>query len=291
MKFKFLSFLLICSFFIQFSFCENVNFFNSNKNIFGKEVKTDSNFELSWAVDIPLSLASLTTFSLSQILEGENYIYNPYQNRDLNKVNSFDRWSAQKYSKSVDITSDILMFSTLCLPLSLLATETSEYLTWTVMYTESVLLCYGIKDLIKLGVYRERPYMYFEDKPMEQIEEGDYCNSFLSGHSSMSFMGATFASYTFSKYFPDSKWKLPIILGSYTLAGLTTTLRVVAGCHFFSDVLAGATLGTVIGVGVPFLHEINSIINNKINKKIVSDKIEQVSFNLSPTSIYCVINL
>ncbi len=291
MKIKYLLFFVIFTFFTQFSFCQVTNFFNSNKNIFGKEVKTYSNFELSFAVDIPLTLAGLTTFLLSQLLEGEQIIYNPNQVRDLNQVNSFDRWSAQKYSKSVDVTSDVLLFSTLCLPLSLLATETSDYLTWAMMYTESFLLCYGIKDLIKLGVYRERPYMYFEDKPIQEIENGDYHNSFLSGHSAMSFMGATFTSYTFSKYFPDSKWKLPIILGSYTLAGLTTTLRVVGGCHFFTDVLAGATLGTIIGIGIPFLHEINSIINNKINKNIDGDKIEQVNINLSPNSVYCVIKL
>lgn len=291
MKIKYLLFFVIFTFFTQFSFCQGTNFFNSNKNIFGKEVKTYSNFELSFAVDIPLTLAGLTTFLLSQLLEGEQIIYNPNQVRDLNQVNSFDRWSAQKYSKSVDVTSDVLLFSTLCLPLSLLATETSDYLTWAMMYTESFLLCYGIKDLIKLGVYRERPYMYFEDKPIQEIENGDYHNSFLSGHSAMSFMGATFTSYTFSKYFPDSKWKLPIILGSYTLAGLTTTLRVVGGCHFFTDVLTGATLGTIIGIGIPFLHEINSIINNKINKNIDGDKIEQVNINLSPNSVYCVIKL
>ena len=291
MKIKFCLFLLIFTLFSQFSFCQGANFFNSNKNIFGKEVKTYSNFEISLAVDIPLTLAGITTFSLSQLLEGEQIIYNPNQIRVLNQVNAFDRLFAQKYSKSVDVTSDVLMYSALCIPLSLLATETSEYLTWAMMYTESFLLCYGIKDLIKLGVYRERPYMYFDDKPLQEIEEGDYCNSFLSGHSAMSFMGASFASYTFSKYFPNSKWKLPIILGSYTLAGLATTLRVVAGCHFVTDVLAGAALGTVIGIGVPFLHEINSIINNKINNKIDNEKIEEVNFNLSPNSVYCVIKL
>lgn len=291
MKIKIFLILVIFTLFVQFSFCQEIVFFDSNKNIFGKEVKTDSNFELSLAVDIPLSLVGLATFSLSQLLDGEEFIYNPNQVRDLNQVNAFDRLATQKYSKSVDVTSDVLLFSTLCLPLSLLATETSEYLTWAMMYTESFLLCYGIKDLIKLGVYRERPYMYFDYKPIEEIEAGDYHNSFLSGHSAMSFMGATFTSYTFSKYFPSSKWKLPIILGSYTLAGLTTTLRVVAGCHFITDVLAGATLGTIIGIGVPFLHEINSIINNKINKNIDGDKIEQMNVNLSPNSVYCVIKL
>jgi undecaprenyl-diphosphatase len=201
-------------------------------------------------------------------------------------VNGFDRWSAQKYSKSVDITSDAFMYLSVLTPLSLLATEKSEYLTWSIMYFEAATLAYGVKDLLKYAVYKERPYMYFDGKPQKEIDENNYYCSFPSGHTTLAFLGATFTSYTFSKYFPESKFKVPVVIGSYTLATLSGTLRILSGSHFFSDVLVGAAIGSAIGITVPLLHEFNSIINKKLDSKTV----EQVNFSLLPNAVACTIN-
>ena len=71
----------------------------------------------------------------------------PNEIRNLNSVNSFDRWMAQPYSKNVDITSDVLMYLTLCTPFTLFATNSSEYLTWGTMYLEAFTLAFGLKYL------------------------------------------------------------------------------------------------------------------------------------------------
>ena len=254
-------------------------------NLFSLE-KKNSVFELSWGLDIPLCVTGLTVFALPHLLPTEDIIYNPNEIRDLSNVNAFDRWSAQKYSKTVDITSDAFMYLSVLTPLSLLATEKSEYLTWTIMYFEAATLTYGVKDLLKYAIYKERPYMYFDDKPQKEIDENNYYCSFPSGHTALAFLGATFTSYTFSKYFPESKWKTPVVIGSYTLATLSGTLRILSGSHFFSDVLVGAAIGSAIGVTVPLLHEFNSIINKKLDSKTV----EQVYFSLLPNTIACTIN-
>ena len=246
----------------------------------------NSVFELSWGLDIPLCVTGLSVFTLPHLLPEKEVIYNPNEIRDLSNVNAFDRWSAQKYSKTVDITSDTIMYLSVLTPLSLLATDKSEYLTWTIMYFEAATLTYGVKDLLKYAVYKERPYMYFDDKPQKEIDENNYYCSFPSGHTALAFLGATFTSYTFSKYFPESKWKTPVVIGSYTLATLSGSLRILSGSHFFSDVLVGATIGSAIGVTVPLLHEFNSIINKKLDSKTV----EQVNFSLLPNTIACTIN-
>ena len=76
-------------------------------NLFSQEnVKDNSVFELSWGLDIPLCVTGLTVFALPHLLPTEDVIYNPNEIRDLSNVNAFDRWSANKYSKGVDITSD-----------------------------------------------------------------------------------------------------------------------------------------------------------------------------------------
>ena len=254
-------------------------------NLFSLENK-NSVFELSWELDIPLCVTGLTVFALPHLLPEKDVIYNPNEIRDLSNVNAFDRWSAQKYSKSVDITSDAFMYLSVLTPLSLLATGKSEYLTWSVMYFEAATLAYGVKDLLKYAVYKERPYMYFDGKPQKEIDENNYYCSFPSGHTTLAFLGATFSSYTFLKYFPESKWKTPVVIGSFTLATLSGTLRILSGSHFFSDVLVGAAIGSAIGITVPLLHEFNSIINKKLDSKTV----EQVNFSLLPNAVACTIN-
>ena len=256
-------------------------------NLFCQEnVKDNSVFELSWGLDIPLCITGLTVFALPHLLPTEDVIYNPNEIRDLSNVNAFDRWTAQKYSKSVDITSDALMYLSVLTPLSLLTTNKSEYLTWSLMYFEAATLALGVKDLLKYAVYKERPYMYFDGKPQKEIDENNYYCSFPSGHTTLAFLGATFTSYTFSKYFPESKWNVPVIVGSYTLATLSGTLRILSGSHFFSDVLVGAAIGSTIGITVPLLHEFNSIINKKLDSKVV----EQVNFSVLPNTLACTIN-
>lgn len=256
-------------------------------NLFCQENKNDGSvFELSWGLDIPLCVTGLTVFALPHLLPSEDVIYNPNEIRDLSNVNAFDRWSAQKYSKSVDITSDAIMYLSVLTPLSLLATDKSEYLTWSIMYFEAATLAYGVKDLLKYAVYKERPYMYFDGKPQKEIDENNYYCSFPSGHTTLAFLGATFTSYTFSKYFPESKFKVPVVIGSYTLATLSGTLRILSGSHFFSDVLVGVTIGSAIGITVPVLHEFNSIINKKLDSK----NVERVNFSLLPNTLACTIN-
>ena len=254
-------------------------------NLFSLE-NNNSVFELSWGLDIPLCVTGLTVFALPHLLPSEDVIYNPNEIRDLSNVNAFDRWSAQKYSKSVDITSDAIMYLSVLTPLSLLATDKSEYLTWSIMYFEAATLAYGVKDLLKYAVYKERPYMYFDGKPQKEIDENNYYCSFPSGHTTLAFLGATFTSYTFSKYFPESKFKVPVVIGSYTLATLSGTLRILSGSHFFSDVLVGAAIGSAIGITVPVLHEFNSIINKKLDSK----NVERVNFSLLPNTLTCTIN-
>lgn len=96
-------------------------------------------------------------------------------------------------------------------------------------------------------------------------KESDYYNSFPSGSTSYAFLGATFLSTTFSNEYPESKWKLPITIGSYTLATGIASMRIISGSHFLSDVLVGAAIGTFYGLAIPVLHENNNGNNLSIN--------------------------
>lgn len=125
--------------------------------------------------------------------------------------------------------------------------------TYAAMYAEAFLLTAGIKDLLKAGVSRWRPYTY--ESGFDPADDDDYHNSFPSGHTAYAFLGASFLTATLKHEFPNQSWRVPVSIAAYTLATGTGALRVASGEHFISDVAAGAALGTAVGWLVPRLHE------------------------------------
>lgn len=173
---------------------------------------------------------------------------------DKTNVNRFDALTMRSYNRPLSTASTITTAASLAMPTVLLSAPSSEYLKIGIMYAETVALTYGIKELVKLTVVRQRPYLYSEGYPEDKVQSGDSHKSFLSGHTALAFAGASFTSYVFCKYNPESKWKIPVIATSYSLATATAVLRVESGNHFATDVLAGALLGAAIGYGIPALH-------------------------------------
>lgn len=173
---------------------------------------------------------------------------------DMSGVPAFDRAFMQPYSRSLEVGGTAFELASLLTPVLLLAEPADEYLRFATMYGETLLTAYALKELGKHWFSRARPFLYYQDYPEEKIGEGDAYDSFPSGHATMAFAGAAFTSYVFASYHPDSVWKIPVTVASYSLAIATAAMRVASGNHFPSDVLTGALLGTLVGVGIPFLH-------------------------------------
>ncbi|WP_461246036.1 phosphatase PAP2 family protein [Treponema sp. R6D11] len=199
-------------------------------------------------------------------------------NLKKDKVNSFDRSLMFSYKKTLDLITDNGAYALALLPvISIIPNikEENTLLTYGIMYGEALLLTFGTTFTLKNAVIRFRPYMYTDNIPAGK--EKDYYNSFPSGATSFSFLGASFLSATFSKEFPDSKMKLPIIIGGYSLAATIASLRIVSGAHFITDVLTSALISSAYGWLIPDLHFKNN--NDKLtiiptgNGVIVSFKI------------------
>ncbi len=194
---------------------------------------------------------------LDNMLEINRQSYDKDKTYSKSDVNLLDRKLMFDYSKSLDKTGDILLYSAMLSP-ALLApvVQSSDWFTIGVMYAESVLIANGVKELTKLCVNRARPMMYFEsgDSHESYNNNGDFANSFFSGHSTLAFNGAAFTSYVFYKYFPDSPWRFAVAGGSFSVAAATAVVRILSGNHFMSDVLVGAVVGTATGILVPFFH-------------------------------------
>lgn len=182
------------------------------------------------------------------------------------EVNSFDRAISQflcpdGFNKPLHKVADFSAGFQLLTPFFVFGAEAifsnlppMELVTIGTMYVEAFTLSYGLKNIIKMSVARTRPYMYYDNTNGADVESNDWHYSFPSGHTTNAFLGAGFTTYVFSKYYPDSVWKIPVIAATYTIATATGVLRIMSGNHFATDVLAGAALGTICGYGVPMLH-------------------------------------
>jgi len=93
-----------------------------------------------------------------------------------------------------------------------------------------------LTELIKYTVNRDRPFITYPELEVLSDHGG---SSFPSGHTSAAFASATAISLAFPKWY--------IALPAYTWASCVGYSRMHLGCHYPSDVLAGAILG--IGTG------------------------------------------
>ncbi len=200
---------------------------------------------------------------------------------NISSVNSFDRLCVYSYSKPLDMASDILTYSALLSPAVLLAVSDTDRLTIGTMYAESVIWAWGLKECCKNLVHRNRPYTYFDGYPQSEIRDGDFRQSFPSGHTTLAFTGASFSTFVFNRYFEDSPWRIPVITASYSLAVGSAVLRVASGNHFLTDVIAGAAIGTFSGFMVPWLHTLNMQSPGEAEPGIKSFSIAVVPYGIN----------
>lgn len=204
------------------------------------------------------------------------------QSFSIDDVNSFDSLLAFSYSDKLDTISTICSITGLVTPAVLATTSCDEWATIAVMYGEAFLYANGLKELAKTLVFRPRPYMYFDGFPQDKVDENDWDDSFFSGHTTFAFLGASFSSYVFSKYFPENPWRFAVTAGTFSLAAATGFLRIKSGSHFTTDVITGALIGSFCGFFIPWVHTLQNNSNTKNDSKITNS-----SFNIQvlPTGV------
>ncbi|EME26591.1 phosphatidate phosphatase [Galdieria sulphuraria] len=124
---------------------------------------------------------------------------------------------------------------------------------------EATLCTVTITEILKLVAGRPRPYFLSVCEPINgstincqgnaaQIEEAR--KSFPSGHTSLAFAAAVYLTLYFIKIFWLSEgfyrnWHLWLLLVPLLLASFVGVSRTMDYHHHFSDIVAGAWLGTV----------------------------------------------
>jgi membrane-associated phospholipid phosphatase len=182
---------------------------------------------------------------------------------DRNNINFIDRSATYQWSLEAARKSDETLTFIGILPGTIglnyaLKKQWNNALVYGLMYTETVLITNGVKDLTKDVVKRTRPLFYNDNLSFSDrwllANEGDARTSFYSGHTALAFASAAFLSSTHQRLFDAPKRSNLLWAGTLTLASSTGYLRFKAGKHFPTDIISGAIIGTSMGILIPRIH-------------------------------------
>ena len=179
------------------------------------------------------------------------------------EINALDATTIGRYSASAHMAGNVLVASSVALgPLSaVFGAWTSEHpdawqhaLEDTVLVGEVLGVSVLVHQVTAFASRRPRSYL-FGAAPDELKRDADAYLSFYSGHTANAFAVASASSYLFTRRHPESPWIVPMWTFTHSLAVLQGTTRVMAGYHYWSDVLIGALVGSTVGVTIPALYE------------------------------------
>ncbi len=124
------------------------------------------------------------------------------------------------------------------------------------LITEATVLAGDLNQLAKFAFARERPFVHYLPRAPDAIRAltdspTDDNLSFFSGHTTLAFAVATSAGTVNSL---RGYTLAPVVWSAgMTMAVAVAYLRIAADKHYLSDVITGAVVGSIVGVGVPLL--------------------------------------
>lgn len=181
---------------------------------------------------------------------------------DAGDLNLLDRRAAGRYHAPSALLSDIVAVTLLAAPVAVSAWEARrEGQGWHPVLVESVVLAEALAISSSLNLLvrslriHPRPLTYpGSDAPVSEKRKGEASGSFYSGHANAAFVAAVHLAYAHSLRHPDCGADAWFWAGGLGAAATVAGLRVAAGKHFPSDVLAGAAAGAFFGWLFPRLH-------------------------------------
>jgi membrane-associated phospholipid phosphatase len=219
-----------------------------------------SPYETDLAGDAALVTTGFTSLGISFYLDHQVMPLTEEEVAGLSKdrINVLDRWVCSRWSPKASKASDIVVSSVLLSPLAMLMSGRIREDAGTVglMYAETLAFSLAGAFLTKGLFKRIRPAVYNPDVPMDyKVGNSEARKSFYSGHTTMAFSAAVFTAKVYSDFYPDSDWRPVVWATTLSAASTVGVLRMLAGKHFTTDVLAGAATGAFLGYLVPAIHK------------------------------------
>lgn len=233
---------------------------NPDTDITGKsKAITGEVYKLKAKIDVPLTAvaAGFTLFGFSKIYSRDDTPEEDILALNKDNLNSLDRSTAGNSNEKAKNTSDLFFYGAMPAPLILLLDKEirKDGLKVGFLYLEAMAITGVFYTGSSMLVGRFRPYTYNESLPMEKRTSGSGRNSFIAGHPALVATSTFFMAKVYSDYHPEmkNKWILYSLAGGASLA--TGLLRIKAGEHFPTDVMAGLPVGILSGILVPHFHK------------------------------------
>lgn len=238
-----------------------------------------SPYRLDWKKETAFIGGGAAVLGLGQYFSTQTPLFTPDElmTLDPNDINAFDRLATDYSSVGAHRLSNYFWWGSHALPLAFLAGDETRRDAGKIglMCFETALVTAGITQIFKSTFRRPRPFVFDPNADIALKQKVNAKASFLSGHTSMTAANTFFVAKVYSDYYPDSKWK-PFVWGAAAaIPAVTGYLRVRAGRHYPTDVIAGYALGATVGYLIPQLH------HNK------DRKLKNLSLVPGLSSIYC----
>ncbi|MCB0596640.1 MAG: phosphatase PAP2 family protein [Lewinellaceae bacterium] len=185
------------------------------------------------------------------------FTINELERLDPMQVNAFDRGAIDNSSLQAKEASNYFLYGSHVLPLLFVANRQTRHDLGQILflYGETALMTSGLTLASKYAFRRPRPYVYNTAIDAQEKQKINAKTAFFSGHTSVVAANTFFTAKVFSDYFPDSKWKPVVWATAAAIPAITGYLRVQAGRHYPTDVIAGYAAGALVGYLVPHLHK------------------------------------
>lgn len=219
-------------------------------------------YGLSPLVDVPVAFGLYAMKSNSDALLADTRTDHPWS-PSLNKASIpfYDRWAIGNYSPQLSALSSVVAGAELAVPaLADLADGWNGTASWGalavdgILLEETLVLSGTLSSYAKSMRVHATPISYDPAVPESERKIPQNASSFFSNHTASAFATAVYSAYTFQVRHPDSRLVPWVWGGSLGLASAVGSMRVMAGKHFPSDVVAGAAAGALCGYLVPKLH-------------------------------------
>lgn len=228
---------------------------------FSQETESSENpFEFSW----PQETVLLTTGIAGQVIGQYRLTHmKPAGPQDLNRdaLPVWDRPFAGIYSPGASLASDVLAVGTGGSAVFVGAWQAWRGGTSYQPVLEDFLIlseAFAWSSAVNLNVRAERlhprPFVYGTEASASDRAKPEAAGSFYSGHASEAFLGAVYLATSYPLRHPEFEHRGWLWTGALAAATTTAALRVAAGKHFPSDVVAGAAMGSLMGLGFAQLH-------------------------------------
>lgn len=173
---------------------------------------------------------------------------------DPAEINAFDRHVVGNHDSFADVLSTAEAGLAIAVPVALDALDlglTDALVEDLVVYAEVLAVNGALNTFVKYATKRPLPVVYSKDDP-DLIKSARGYRSFYSGHTSLTVAALSAASMTLAKRHGQNV--LPWVVTGAVGASVAVE-RVLAGRHFYSDVMVGALAGLAVGTIVPWLHQ------------------------------------